>query len=336
MSSDVTVIGAGIFGLACAWAMARRGARVRVIEAQAVGAGASGGTVGALAPHAPEKWTQTKQIQLESLIAAECFWADIAATGGVDPGYARSGRLQPVTDPARAEALIAGAARHWPNHRMQLVEGPLGLAGEGLWLLDDLTARIAPRRALAALTAALRAQGAVIDQGGGPVAAVDGPAIWATGAPGLAALTQALGRPAGGGIKGQSALLDLDAADSPQIYAPGLHIVPHADGTLAIGSTSERVFGDPGPDALLDEVIARARALLPALQNAQVIDRWAGIRPRAPSRAPLIAPWPGRPGQLIVNGGFKIGFGIAPWIAEAAADLILEGRNRIPPDWQVV
>ncbi|AXC49139.1 FAD-dependent oxidoreductase [Paracoccus suum] len=336
MSSDVTVVGAGIFGLSCAWAMARRGARVQVLEAAAIGAGASGGMVGALAPHAPENWTETKQIQLESLVAAEPFWADVAAVGGIDPGYARSGRLQPVTDPTRAAALIAGAARHWPGYSMTLVEGPAGLAPGGPWLRDDLTARIAPRRALAALAAALRAQGATLTEGCGPVLAADGPAIWATGAPGLVALGQALGRAVGSGVKGQSALLEFDAATCPQIYAPGLHIVPHGDGTVAIGSTSESAFTQPGPDALLDDVIARARALIPPLGAAPVIDRWAGIRPRARSRGPLVAPWPDRPGQLIVNGGFKIGFGVAPWIAEAVADLLLEGHSRIPPAWQVV
>lgn len=46
---DVTVLGAGILGLSAAYACARRGARVRVIETHHVGAGSSGGVVGALA-----------------------------------------------------------------------------------------------------------------------------------------------------------------------------------------------------------------------------------------------------------------------------------------------
>ena len=136
MARDVTVIGAGIFGLACAWAMTRRGARVRVLEAARVGAGSSGGTVGALAPHAPENWNEKKQVQLESLLAAERFWAEVATAGGVDPGYARLGRWQPVTDHPRAEARIAAAARHWPaGIGMRLAEGPAGLG-------DEITAAI--------------------------------------------------------------------------------------------------------------------------------------------------------------------------------------------------
>ena len=51
---DVTVRGAGVFGLSVAWACARRGAKVRVIDPFGPAAGASGGIVGALARFAFE------------------------------------------------------------------------------------------------------------------------------------------------------------------------------------------------------------------------------------------------------------------------------------------
>lgn len=333
--NTVTVAGAGIFGLACAWELARRGARVRVFDTRVIGAGSSGGTVGALAPHAPENWNDKKQVQLEALIGAEAWWAGVAAMGGADPGYARHGRLQPVAakDLPRMQDRIGAARQNWPDWaRLELRRDPAAAlvpdSPDGLWLFDNLTARLNPRRALAALAAAIRATGGEIVEGVPcPDMAPDQPTIWATGIAGLA--------PFGGtGVKGQSALLRLNAETAPQVFADGVHIVPHADGTVAIGSTSERDVDDTGTDEQLDALVAKARALCPTLTDAPVIDRWAGIRPRAKSRAPLVGPWPGRPGHYVANGGFKIGFGMAPAIAAMIADLVLDGRDRIPSDFR--
>ena len=118
-SHDLTVMGGGIFGLACAWEATRRGAKVRLIERHAIGAGASGGLVGALAPHVPENWNDKKQFQLESLLMAPDWWAAVADAGGGDPGYLRSGRLQPIPDDralANARARIAESKTLWQNH----------------------------------------------------------------------------------------------------------------------------------------------------------------------------------------------------------------------------
>ena len=101
-------------------------------------------------------------------------------------------------------------------------------------------------------------------------------------------------------------------------------------------STSERDYVDANStDALLDAVIEKARAAVPALRDAPEICRWAGVRPRARSRSPMIGYWPERPGHFIANGGFKIGFGMAPKIAEIVADLLLEGYDRIPKGFEV-
>ncbi|WP_347137640.1 FAD-dependent oxidoreductase [Paracoccus sp. SSK6] len=335
--TSVTIIGGGIFGLSCAWEMTRRGARVRLIEATRIGAGSSGGHVGALAPHAPENWNPKKAFQLESLLMAPAFWSGVEAASGLPTGYGRSGRLQPVADAAAAERLadrIAAAADRWPEDcAMRLTDAPAGGlipdSPSGLWLFDGLTARLSPRAAGAALAQAIRNAGGEIIEGQQP-GAVSGPILWATGTPGLEDLSRDLGRPIGKGVKGQSALLQYDAPDAPQVFADGLHIVPHADGTVAIGSTSENDYDHLDTDEQLDSLIARARALCPHLCGAPVIDRWAGARPRAKSRAPILGPWPGRPGHYVANGGFKIGFGMAPKVAQVMADLILDGSDTIP------
>jgi len=74
--ADITVMGAGVFGLSVAFACARRGTKVQVIDPAGVAAGASGGLVGALAPHVPEQWNDKKAFQFDSLIMAEQFWPD--------------------------------------------------------------------------------------------------------------------------------------------------------------------------------------------------------------------------------------------------------------------
>lgn len=339
--ADVTVLGAGVFGLAVGWACARRGARVRVVDRAGLAAGASGGVVGALAPHVPDGWTDAKALQLRALTGAEAYWAEVAAAGGTDPGFARAGRLQPVADAAaldRARARGLAAAAHWGGAaRWETIPAtgagwePASASG---WLIrDTLSARIAPRRACAALAAAIRARGGSVTTGRAEAAAAargDGPLVLATGHAGLAALD------AGRGVKGQALLLAHDAGpDAPLIGAPGLWIVPHADATVAIGSTSENDWDDAtGTDAQLGRLHARALALCPGLAAARVVQRWAGLRPRAGHGQPLLGPLPGQPGRHVANGGFKTGFALAPLAGEMLAALILDGRDDIPPEWR--
>jgi glycine oxidase len=335
--ADVTILGAGIFGLSIAWKCLERGATVQVIDPAGVGAGASGGVVGALAPHTPENWNDKKQFQFESLIMAKGFWAEVEAAGGLSAGYARSGRLQPIADArglelAQARAISAkevwrGAAE-WSVVAADAHAGWAPSSATGKLIQDTLSGRIHPRRACTALAAAITAKGGLILE----VGSLQGAVIEATGWRGLVEMSEALGQTVGNGVKGQGAVLDFKAPiGAPQLFADSLHIIPHADGTVAIGSTSEREFTDPtATDGQLDDVVARAREAFPILGDAPLLERWAGVRPRTRSRAPMLGAHPLRKGAWIANGGFKIGFGMAPKIGHIMADLILEGVDRIP------
>ena len=323
-TAEITIRGMGIFGLSVAWACVRRGAKVRMIDPAPPEARTSGGIVGALSPHVPENWNDKKAFQLESLLMAEGYWREVEEVSGLPTGYARKGRLQPLAD-ARAVELArqreVTAAGLWRGKAEWVVEeAPAGPwcphSPTGLVVRDTLSAHIHPRLAIAALTAAVCARGVEIAE----VDTLGAPTLWAIGA----------ADPLVTGVKGQAALLRQDAAGAPQLFVDGLHIIPHMDGTVAVGSTSERAWDSAGPDAQLDSVVARARAALPVLEHAPVLDRWAGIRPRAASRAPILGRHPDRPGDYIANGGFKIGFGMAPLVGDVMADLILEGRDRIP------
>ncbi|MDV4144516.1 NAD(P)/FAD-dependent oxidoreductase [Shimia sp. FJ5] len=333
---DVTVMGAGAFGLSVAWSCVKRGASVRVVDRYGLGSGSSGGTVGALSPHTPENWNDKKEFQFQSLIMAEDYWSEIEDVSGLRSGYGRVGRLQPVMNARGLELAHAREDTARDLWRGKAAWRVIEAAEAGDWapltptgylIHDTLSARMSPRMACTALAAALRAKDTEIVSN----TAENGKVVWATGWRGLVDLSEEMGRMVGNGVKGQSALLRLSRPDAPQLYADAVHIIPHVDGTVAIGSTSERDFDAPDTtDALLDEVIARAFAAVPALEGAEVIERWAGVRPRAKSRAPMLGAHPTKPGQFIANGGFKIGFGMAPKVGEVMADLILDGEDNIP------
>lgn len=340
-SADITIYGAGAFGLSAAFEAQTRGAKVRVIDPNGVGFGSSGGIVGALAPHTPERWEDKKEFQLESLLMSRDHWPRIEQISGLSTGYGAMGRLQAIPnehqlDLARfrtgsAETLWKGLAEwrvipvsnagDWAPHT------PTG------WLVHDtLSARINPARACNSLAAAILKQGGEIVTHAAP----EGKVIHATGVWGLEEMSARLGREVGNGVKGQAILLGYDLPNAPQIFTGGVHIIPHNDGTLAIGSTSERYYENPREtDALAEDLLARAIAAMPQLATAPVLKRWAGVRPRAYTRAPMMGADPDRPGEFVFNGGFKIGFGMVPLAAQKLIDMVLEDRDAILTNFKV-
>ena len=160
-------------------------------------------------------------------------------------------------------------------------------------------------------------------------------AVVCAGWEGFALVADRFSAPVGQGVKGQAALLrpaePLDPA-SPILYDNGTYVIVHETGNVAIGSTSENEFDEPHKtDEKLDAVIASARALCPALENAEILERWAGVRPKAAGREPLVGPLPGYQNVSIATGGFKIGVAIAHRIADAVlAQIAAESPAFLP------
>lgn len=333
------MIGGGIFGLWSAWFCLTRGRAVTLMDRAAPGAGASGGPLGVLAPHAPLGWSPEKAAHLAALAALPAQLRALGATCG----YGAVGRVQPLADAsarARAEAQIAAAEAAWgPGHMwLEPAEARPGwvdpeAAACGL-LVDRVTARLDPHATLAALQAAILARGGRIETGVTVTSLAAIPArhtILAAGAGSFPLMGDREGR----GVKGQAARLDLTLAAQPVLYDRGLYVVVHADGAVAVGSTSEHNWSDPtGTDAALDAVLARARALCPAIRNANVLSRWAGLRPRARGGRPLIGAVPGRAGVIAATGGFKIGFALGAMAGEAATRLVDGADPGLPTSWQ--
>ena len=323
-------------GLSIAWACTLRGVKVCLIDPNGPAFGSSGSIVGALSPHVPERWEPKKQFQLESLLMAQDFWDRVTEHGGLRTGYMRTGRLQPIAtenvlklSQTRSEA----AKTLWQGHAQWSVipSDPANpwepRSPTSMLIYDNLSAHMHPRMACAALVAALQSKGVEVVTDAPDV----GKTIWATGAQGLADLSEEYQHEVGAGEKGQAALLKFDMPNAPQLYADYLHVIPHENGTVGVGSTSERYFDNPkSTDRQLEDIIDRIRIALPVLADAPVIERWAGLRPRSRTRAPMLGALPDRPDHFVANGGFKIAFGLAPKIAEVMVDLVLEDRNNIP------
>ncbi|MFB2550556.1 NAD(P)/FAD-dependent oxidoreductase [Ensifer soli] len=369
-SPDVLVIGAGIMGLWAAVKAARRGASVRLVEGRRVGAGASGGLLGALMPHGPDRWNEKKQVQFEALMALPGEIAALEAANGLSAGYRRCGRLVPLSKPHLREIALrqsAEATIHWrqaalgPHWR---VEGRSAISGwpeDGAMACglvhETLSARVDPRRLLALLAAELRRfPGARLDEGVG-VRGIDaeegsvqfedgsrleaGAVIVACGVasfPLIDRMRPVGASPTGSAVKGQAALLDARIDPSwPIVYADGLYIVPHETGHVAIGSTSEPDAPDPlGTDGRLDALIGQAVALAPMLKDAPVIERWAGLRPRAIGREPMLGRHPDHPRLFFMTGGYKVSFGLAHRLADSVvAEIAGDPTLALPAEFAV-
>ena len=278
--------------------------------------------------------------QFDALIALAGHIAALEASTGRNVGYARSGRVTPlVSEKARANAErdALAAPETWgsraeycvmdavPESCLQWISPESASYGV---VLDTVSARVDPRAYVQTLAAAMPGvvlEGATVDMVDPNAGAVhvDGD-VFSAGTIVLASgwqigdlLAPFAGDWRGIPVKGQAAMFDACAEGLPVIYQDGLYMVPHKGGRIAVGSTSEKQFDDPfGTDSLLDDVIAKARAICPALRHARVVERWAGLRPKPPGREPVIGPLPGYPNVWLAAGGFKISFGIAHAVAE--------------------
>ena len=345
----------------------RLGLSTLLVDAGHLGGGASGGLLGALMPHTPDRWNDKKQFQLEALVSLEEEIALLEAETGLSTGYRRSGRLIPLPKPHLRDIALRNAEdarRNWVVGGRSFAWNVLETAPDARWVSaasceaglvhETLSGRVSPRLLAAALAERLRrskcvrvAENRAVERidplanrayfaNGGSVAF--GHCILSAGYgsfPLLQPLAPRASRLLGRPVKGQAVLLkaDIDPA-RPVIFLNGLYVVPHDDGTVAIGSTSEEDFTDAfATDGKLDDVLARARMLVPALEDAPVVERWAGLRPKAIGREPMIGPHPDHPSIVALTGGFKVSFGLAHRLADAALAAVRGQRADLPPSF---
>ncbi len=333
---DLIVRGAGILGLTVAWEAAKRGLKVCISDPNGIASMASGSIVGALAPHVPENWNSKKQFQFQSLISAEEFWNIVDSESGLNSGYARLGRLQPINDEKAlllARNRLESSKELWRGlAKWRIIEssGPWSLTSEtGKWVFDTLSARINPTDACFSLARAIQKKGGVFEPHLKRYPNIR--TVWATGVHDLERISEFTNVKFRTAVKGQAALFKLNRVDYPQVYANSIHFVPHSNGTVAVGSTSENEFSSSTTtDERLERLIENSMSIIPELRRLEPIKRWADVRPRSKSRAPIVGKHPIIEGDYIINGGFKIGLGMAPELARLLISLIFDGNDQVP------
>ncbi|ASN82775.1 NAD(P)/FAD-dependent oxidoreductase [Deinococcus ficus] len=333
------VVGGGMVGAACADALARAGARVTVVEERCVGAGATAAGMG----HLVVMDDSPAQLALTSRSLE--LWAELASELPVRAEYRRCGTAWVASDDADAAAVTAKQAAYQAvGRRATAVDGPElgrtepalrpGLAG-GLLVPDDAVV-YAPVAAQFLLERAgvTVVRDAVVAVDPGKVRLASGgtlPADFTVLAAGMGALALLPDLP----LRARKGHLLITERGAPQVrhqlvelgYLRSAHgseedsvafnVQPRPTGQLLIGSS--RQFGQTGPDVewpLLQRMLRRAAAFLPALTKASALRVWTGQRCATPDHLPLIGPLPDRPDLLLAVGHEGLGITTALGTAE--------------------
>ena len=316
----VTVIGAGVAGLACAVELADRGAEVEVLERAAAlpEAGCSWFAGGMLAP-----WCELESsVPLIAKLGEEgCAWwrRRFAAT-------TLNGTL--VIAHARDAGELAQFARRTAHFET--------LDGEGIASLEpELAGRFAsalyfpgeghldPRAALGALVDEARRLGVALRFG------VDGYAtsLGAREVIDCSGLSARRALPDLRGVRGEMLLLrapDVSLSRPVRLLHPRLpvYIVPRGGGLYMVGATMIESDAATRISARsLLELLAACYAVHPAFGEAEVLEIGAGVRAAFPDNLPRLRH---AAGVLHVNGLFRHGFLLAPALATRAARVLLE------------
>ena len=338
----VVVCGAGVIGASVAYFLARRGARVTVVERSGVACAASGKSGGFLAldwcDGSPLGPLARASFELHALLAKEL---------GLDYGYRRMDTFMLVAHERRA---IAG------DHR---VPAPSWLDGAGVVTAalgsTETTAQVHPASFTRALIAGAEAHGAAlrmgavdevivrdgvargVSVGGEPL---DADAVVLAMGPWTGQLAGRLQLPVVRGLKGYSVMLAAPNVPAHALFmeyrtADGRHlepeIFPRPDGEVyvcgmadpaALPATPEEVEVNGAACAVLARAAGRVST---ALANAEISREQACYRPVTDDGLPLIGRVPGVSGAYVATGHGPWGMLNAPATGQVLAELIVEG-----------
>ena len=358
-TNDAIVVGGGVIGLSIAWRAAAAGLTVTVVD-PSPGRGASWAAAGMLAPVSEAHFGEEPLARL-NLIAAD-RWPAFARTledaSGHPIGYLPSGTILAAVDASDRRAVadvfafqlsLGLEARRLSAAECRALEPLLapGVRGGVEFCLDH---QVDNRRLVQALMAACAAVGVtMVDD---TVVAVEATGDRVSGVSlsrgdTLAShqVVVAAGCRSGqlGGVppaavppvrpvKGLTLRLQAPE-DGPalrrtvrgMVHGRDCYLVPRTDGSVVVGATvEEKGFDLVVQVGAVHDLLADARALVPALDEYGLVDTTTGLRPGSPDNAPIVGATV-MSGLTVATGHYRNGILLAPVTAEAVVALLLGG-----------
>lgn len=349
----ITVIGAGIIGLATAAELLRRGHEVQVVDPDPAN-GASHAAAGMLAAVTEVAWGQDAlhPLMSESANRYPAFVSRLERMTGHDLGYRATPTLSVGVDAADRETLaqlrelqrgLGMKVESLTGSEAREREPALGPAVTTAMLVAD-DHQIDPRRVTSALLAHLgdrvreeRASQVMRDEEKvsgvllGTGEQLDADVVVAAAGLGvrdLVGLPALPLRPVWGDIVRvrvpQSQQPLLTSTVRALVHGRAVYIVPRADGSAVIGASVREGGAEGVQVAGVATLLQDASRIVPGLAECEIIDLTARPRPASPDAVPML----GRtePGLVISTGYDRHGILLAALAADLGADLA-EGRD---------
>ncbi len=355
--ADVIVVGGGLQGLSSALHLARRGCRVRVLEADYCGRHASGVNAGGV------RTLDRHLAEVPLALAAREFWHRMPTLVDEDVGFVASGQLKVAETEAELVELqqraAAMQAQGWTHE--QLI-GPAEVRARvpaltpritgALWAADDGYAY--PYAVVTAFRRAAERRGVQIHEGT-PVLRIERTGRnWRACTPRgdfaaahlintAGAWAGELARQAGEAVPIEvGGLMLMVTARVPPFVRPVMGATGRAlsfkqfdNGTVVIGG-GLRCVADPVArhgEADMRRLAVSARTvtdLFPHLKHVSINRAWAGVEGFMPDGIPVIGPSSTEPGLVHAFGFSAHGFELSPIVGQIAAELTLDGRCSLP------
>ncbi len=359
------VVGGGVIGLSCAWRLAAAGHQVTLVAPTPGQDGASWVAAGMLAPVTEVQFGEAALtgLLLEGARGWKEYSAALEGASGHDVGYDESGTLTvalDTSDRAALDQLLAyqhtlgcTAHRRTASECRRLVPALSPTVCGGIEVPGDH--HVDNRALLGALVAACTAAGVAFEaetvralEGGPTVLLSDGRRIGAhhvllaagVGTPHIGGLEEAALpeiRPVKGHILrlGPADHDDSGTAAAPPllnrtvralVHGRSIYLVPRPDNTLVVGATMEERGTDVTVRAgAVHELLSDARAVVPGIDELELREAEAGLRPATPDNTPVVG-WTALPGVAVASGHFRNGMLLAPSTAAAIVELFAAAR----------